>query len=187
MDKLVNLTKHYKVTNGAHILYFFENQTDYINNLVAYIKAGVDCQDHVMIIDDPIVLEKLETKLIPIERELIHFIDHQDFYQIKGNFDTESILKCFGEKLIPLYKQHKVRTWANVIWEEENQLIYDKIDHFEQNIDYYIEHSGIMTVCAYYAPKISAKFQTKLMRSHEYFMTDQELVRSSFYKTSSED
>ena len=183
---MIDLTKYLKVNNAAHILYFFEDENSYLNNMIAYIKAGLERNHHLLLIENNSLLNDVQkriNKLLTIEdQKYIHYIDNHYFYCCYGDFHIHSIIEHFSEILTPfINKKINIRTWAHVEWKEQDD-IKSKIEEFENVADYRVNDIGLMSVCAYGASDVSASLQTTMMRSHEYLMTDKEFVRSSLYR-----
>ncbi|SET19186.1 MEDS: MEthanogen/methylotroph, DcmR Sensory domain [Oceanobacillus limi] len=181
---MVPLTEQLEITSASHILYIYENTDYYIENMLAYIKAGIAQEDHIVIIENPTIFKKIVYRLNGLfsrqQRELIHYIDNYSFYQCYGNFHTLSILNHFNELVDPFLNNNTVRTWGHVEWKKQEN-IFNKLEKYERLVDYDVNEMGLMSVCAYDASSVSAALQTSMMRSHEYLMTDKELVRSSLY------
>ncbi|MDQ0352518.1 hypothetical protein J2R98_002363 [Alkalibacillus filiformis] len=184
MNNSIQLTKHVEVPKGAHI-FFYECEEDYVNNLLAYAKAGVEHDQHVLIIENPAIYEtfKVHAEETFTEEELtkLHFHDNKEFYFYNEGFHIHNIVKKFGEILTPLFdKGLTVRTWANVVWKDEDYIFQEIID-FENQANHSVGEMELVSVCAYPGEKVPANIQTELMKTHEYLMTDTEFVRSSFY------
>ncbi|WP_372447616.1 hypothetical protein [Neobacillus rhizophilus] len=75
-----------------------------------------------------------------------------------------------------------VRTWANVQWRNQENIEAELAAH-EKLADCNVNEMGIMSVCAYSSSSISASLETRMMQSHEFLMTDIELVPSPLYKS----
>ncbi|WP_163537045.1 MEDS domain-containing protein [Gracilibacillus sp. YIM 98692] len=187
MKQSIELTNDLEVSNNAHILYLNENSEDYINNLIAYIKAGIERNHHVIIIENPFIFQQAKRKINPSltneKQKFIHHVDNYTFYRCYRDFHIESILEHFGSILEPFFKKElEVRTWAQVEWMKQEN-IENILETFENTADCKVNELGLMSVCAYNANNISASLQTSLMRNHEYIMTDKELFKSTLYKS----
>ncbi|WEG13474.1 MEDS domain-containing protein [Pullulanibacillus sp. KACC 23026] len=182
---MLELTKYQTVSNSAHILYVFNDEHKYIDNLVAYTKGGIDRGHHILLIEDYLTYQKVEKRiksLFPLKKmENLHYIDNLMFYNYYGDFNIENIVHHFSEVLTPILKNNiTVRTWARVIWRDDNGIL-KKIVDFENRANYSVNEMELMSVCSYSVEDVSASLQTSMMRSHEYLMTDDEFVRSSLY------
>ncbi|MBM7655279.1 hypothetical protein JOC76_004789 [Neobacillus cucumis] len=186
MTKMFQLSNDLEVSNSAHILYFFEDHNSYLNNMIAYIKAGIERNHHLLIIENKYLYNEAEKKINQLfskeAQKFIHYIDNYLFYRCYGDFHIHSIVEHFGEILTPFFNEKmNIRTWAHVEWKEQDD-ISSKLEEFEHLADCSVNESGLMSVCAYSASDVSASLQTGMMKSHEYLMTDQEFVRSSLYR-----
>lgn len=186
MTKMIELTKYQHVSSAAHILYIFEDIHYYLENMMAYIKAGIERNHHLFLIENSTIFSEAEQRIKESfsseEQERIHHVDNYLFYRCYGDFHIQSIVEHFGEILDPFLKSNiTIRTWAHVEWKEQDD-ISRKLEEFETLADCSVNEMGLMSVCAYAAADISASFQTTMMRSHEYLMTDTEFVRSSLYR-----
>ncbi|SDZ81850.1 MEDS: MEthanogen/methylotroph, DcmR Sensory domain [Thalassobacillus cyri] len=186
MSKVIPLTKQVMVASGAHILYFYENDSLYFRNLSAFVSEGIERGDHLLIIDDASTMERLKTFVThsysPEKRSLIHFFDHREFYQCHSDFHTETIVDHFKTIIYSIPgTNNNIRTWARVVW-MQRENIEKEIEKFEGLADSNVKKLGILSVCAYSAKETSASLQKTMMRSHEYLMTDEEFVSSSLFR-----
>lgn len=184
----IPLTKYLQVANGGHILYLFEDVTNYVNNTVSYILTGFEQNHHVLVIDWLSNFQKIYQKLIPLvprERlQQVHYIDSASFYELHGDFRSQTILTHFNEVLKPFVDDNiTIRIWAQVEWREQDNIV-GKIQEHECTVDACIQGIGLVGVCAYYIPSVPASLQTILMSSHNYLMTDNELSLSPLYSNS---
>ncbi|QSO51013.1 MEDS domain-containing protein [Alicyclobacillus curvatus] len=183
----INIKQDFRVQNGAHILYLFQHQTSYIENLMSYVTDGLAQGHFVVIVDKSEVYQELVRRLSMqfSEEELqsIFFEDSRDFYNVRADFHIESIVDHFGQFISSLpapSSQHAVRTWARVAWREQPNITA-KIEEFEQVADHSVKGQQLVSVCAYDSKEIDADLLVKLQRSHDYFMTDTELISSPLY------
>ncbi|RTR36388.1 hypothetical protein EKG37_02185 [Robertmurraya yapensis] len=186
MEKMVQLTKFIQVNSSAHILYLYENTDTYINNLLAYIKTGIDRNHHLIIIENSTIYNLVEARINELfsseDKNFIHHVDNYLFYRCYGDFHIHSIVEHFGELLDPfLNKKIDVRTWGHVEWKDQDD-ISKKIEDFENVADCSVNEMGLMSVCAYDSSKVNTHLQTAMMKSHQYLMTDKEFVQSPLYQ-----
>lgn len=184
-EKTIPLTNNFQVENTAHILYFFNDLESYIANAIAYILAGLEYGHHILLVENnsicAVIDRKLDEIVTPEVKELVHYIDNYDFYGIKGDFHHVTIVDYFGKILQPFLKNEvSIRTWAHVEWEDQSEIV-KKIEEFEYIADRSVVGMKLMSVCAYDALTSPASLQTILMRSHAYYMTDHELMKSPLY------
>jgi PAS domain S-box-containing protein len=189
IDRKVQLSQMLEISSHGHILYIYDAMESYIENAVSYILSGIEHGNHLLLIDNKIMYERIYTCLqgLITEEKLkyIHYVNNYEYYHSNGDFHFESIINHLNEVFKPLDdKNISVRTWAHVEWEEQNQNL-SKISRFENKADQFVNSSELISVCAYDGNRIPATFQIKLLRNHEFFMTDKELVKSNLYKKSS--
>lgn len=184
----VDLKNELPLDNGGHILYVFNDATSYLENLTAYIKDGIELGHYVVVIDEQAVYEEVVRRflghLTDAELQHIYFEDKGEFYAIHADFQAERIVGHFDEltKTLP-QEDLLIRTWARVAWKEDEE-IYDKLVDFENTANRKVQGFGTISVCAYDASQVSGDFLVKLLKNHDYLMTDGELVRSPLYITS---
>ena len=182
----MQLTEYLQVSNASHILYFFEERDIYLNNLMAYIQAGIERGHHLLIVENTSIFKEAEKRINSLfssqQQQFIHYLDNHLFYRYYEDFHIHSIVEHFKEILTPfLNEKPNIRTWAHVEWRESTDII-GKLEEFEKIADCSVNDIGIMSVCAYDSSDISASLLTAMMRTHKYLMTDKEFVRSSLYK-----
>ena len=153
---------------------------------MAYIKAGIERNHHLIIIENFNLYSEAKERIDKLfsieEKKSIHHIDNYTFYGCYDDFHIHSVVEHFGEVLAPFFdKKINIRTWAHVEWKEQER-IFSKIAEFEHLADFSVNEMRLMSICAYTASDVTASLQTKMMRSHEYLMTDTELVRSTLYR-----
>ncbi len=183
---MIQLTKNIKVEKGAHILYIYDELDIYLDNMIAYIRTGIDRNHHLLILENPTIYNEVEKRIDELfsdkEKKCIHHIDNYSFYRYYGDFHIHSIVNHFGEIIQTfINKNIHVRTWANVELKDMDN-ISKKIEEYENIADCCVNKMGLMSVCAYNSSMVNAYLQTAMMRSHEYLMTDKEFVKSSLYR-----
>jgi PAS domain S-box-containing protein len=188
-NKIVPLTNMIDIKDHGHILYTYDTVSNYIENAISYIETGIEQGHHLMIIESKDLYEQMKIglsgRLTREEFECIHFIDNYEFYRLYDDFHCDLILSHFSDVIHNLLEKHiTVRTWANVCWNDEKE-IEAKLENLEKTADQCMRYTNLISVCAYNGNKISASLQNSLLKSHEYFMTDHELVKSYLYKNSS--
>lgn len=187
-NKIVPLTNMIEITNHGHILYIYDSLQGYRDNVISYILAGINQNQQVLVIENKHTTDQikgiLQELLTQDQNESIHFFDNYDFYHLYGNFDCELIVSHFSEVINQFHEKHMtVRTWANVNWNEVEK-IFEKLEEFERRADQCVRSSNLISVCAYNGNQIPASLQNLMLKTHEYFMTDKEFVKSFLYKDS---
>lgn len=188
-NKIVPLTNLIDLKNHGHILYTYNKVDNYIENAISYIVSGIDQGHHIIMIESKDTYEHMKVilkgMLTQDALECIHFLDNYEFYRLYDDFHCDLIVSHFSDVITHFQEKHiTVRTWANVCWNDERE-IESKLESFEKTADQCVRHSNLISVCAYNGNKITASLQNSMLKSHEYIMTDQELVKSYFYKNNS--
>lgn len=185
-NKIVPLTNMIEITNHGHILYIYESMQGYLDNVISYILAGIDQEHHILIVENKHTSKQIKAVLRELltqdQYDCVHFFDNYEFYRLYEDFHCDQIVAHFSDVISQFHEKHiTVRTWAQVNWNEEENSS-EKIEHFERTADQCVRSSNLISVCAYNGNLISASLQNKMLKSHEYFMTDKELVKSYLYK-----
>lgn len=168
-------------STGAHIFYQFHDEDCYISNLIAYINAALALGNHVMIIENdrimPKVEEALTAKLTPEQRDRVHTMNNYDFYSYRGNFHIETILSYLTNMINPyIEKQIPIQTWAHVEWRDQAE-IFQTLGKYEQEADLMLQKNNLITVCGYDAARVPDTLKNTLMGCHDYYMTDDSIVK----------
>ncbi|GAE37448.1 MEDS domain-containing protein [Halalkalibacter akibai] len=184
--KSISLTENIQVNDGSHILYFYQSEEKYIENLISFILSAKQMNQHVIVIESyeryNHLLDRLGEKLQGLQlEEMLHYKNNIEFYQLHGDFKFERALESFKIAVQPFVNEElSVRVWGKVSWRD---LTYsqDGLHKYEHECDLTVSEIGYMTVCVYDGNEVPAAVQTEMMRSHPYLMTDRDLVKSSLY------
>lgn len=179
-QKIDQFTKDLMQEAGGHILYYIHNQERYIENTVAYIVSGVEQGDRVFVIENerlsPAIVSKTKQLLSKEQFAKVHFINNFDFYSLHGEFNSMKITDYFSSIVNPYIEaQDSIRTWAHVEWGKVNDVI-KTIGEYEMNANKTVSEMGIISVCAYDAERVPEELQETLMKNHDFFMTDDEIL-----------
>ncbi|MFS0869150.1 ATP-binding protein [Paenibacillus xylanilyticus] len=176
------------VTNGGHIIYLFEDFDRYVDNAVSYIITGIDHGHHILLIEQVTAYDEIMKRLTEVisndQLGYLHYANNVEYYGSRGDFDFQHILTHFQDLMGSVQKKNEsIRTWANVMtWGEHSEAkIQDNLIDYERQTCGVVQEFGMVSVCAYNAATISSSLQLKLMREHEYMMTDVEFVKSPLY------
>lgn len=159
-----------------HILYHFNNEQTYIQNAVAFIKAGVKAGSPVLLVENDRHLLSIKQHLREIlsEKELanIHFSNNYDFYSASQSFDPDTIISYFKKTVEP-YLNHGVPvwTWGLVEWGDEEDIL-DKIVLYENQVQSFTTDKGLVSVCAYDSNLTPDGLEEQLMKCHRVTITD---------------
>nr|WP_280166598.1 MEDS domain-containing protein [Priestia aryabhattai]MDH3111059.1 MEDS domain-containing protein [Priestia aryabhattai]MDH3129728.1 MEDS domain-containing protein [Priestia aryabhattai] len=183
--KTVNSISSSKKFDKGHVFYRFEDNQFYINNLMSFIKKGLESKQRILIIENmrelPQIKANIDKEFSHQQKEAIRLVNNFDYYLANGDFHTKTILTHFQEDLSILKtKNTLIRTWAHVEWasEEPDVLL---LEEFESTADNFVKEEGMISVCAYAAESLSSTLDTTLQQLHQYIMTDDTFSISPFY------
>ncbi|PLS17458.1 hypothetical protein CVD28_12985 [Bacillus sp. M6-12] len=172
--KVINQLK--SLTEG-HILYCFENEEEYIKNIVDFVISGLDQNQYSIIIENdrisPLLKKKLASMLNESQLCKLRYINNFDFYFAKGDFRCNSIFE-FLPRLIEGYAEQEfaVRTWAHVEWRDEREVHKQLLDS-EKEADVIVSEKRLLSVCAYDSDRVSEELKGSLLTRHNFLMNDQ--------------
>lgn len=180
IKKASQLQEELQVIRG-HIFYSFKEKDKYIENAVTYIVSGLKQGDYIVFIDNhklfPPIQKKLTSLVSKEELAKIHWANNFDFYFSQGTFHPEVILKHFYKVIEPyVEKKVSVRTWGHVEWRDQKDVVYE-IEKYEKKANEAFAFHQITGVCAYDADRMTETLKSSLMNCHEFFMTDDEIVK----------
>lgn len=183
--KTVNSISSSKKFDKGHVFYRFEDNQFYINNLMGFIKNGLESKQRILIIESmrklPQIKANIDKEFSHQQKEAIRLVNNFDYYLANGDFHTKTILTHFQEDLSILkIKNTLIRTWTHVEWasEEPDVLL---LEEFESTADNFVKEEGMISVCAYAAESLSSTLDTTLQQLHQYIMTDDTFSISPFY------
>lgn len=173
------------MTNGAHILYTYDQLDEYIGNAVSFIITGVQQGQHIIFVDSKQRYERITERLRLIgfgdAISSIKYMDSDDFYLISDTFTSAKVIKNFKDVVQPFLDNNmSIRTWGHVEWKSYPSL-EEQVIAYEYECDASVHELGIITVCAYSGQRLTASMNMRLMQSHQYVMTDKQFTHSSLY------
>ncbi|MEQ6391173.1 MEDS domain-containing protein [Bacillaceae bacterium S4-13-58] len=177
---VVKLTDQINISNGSHILYTYNDQVKYINNICAFVSQGLDEGDVIILIDythiHGEVINQLNERYTKEDLNKIIFIDNVEFYELNGVFNASTIHEHFGEIINPYLASEKtIRAWGHADIQMQDQLL-EKLLDYECRCSELIDHFKMITVCAYDGQKIPSYIICELLSAHQYIMTDSKLL-----------
>ncbi|WP_197076529.1 MEDS domain-containing protein [Domibacillus indicus] len=167
--------------SGGHTLYFSSDLENYIQNAAVYIVSGIERGEQVLFVENDrrqaLILEKVKQCLNSKQLQNLHFINNFDFYWQHGDFHPTTVISVFSNKLRSLTQNNQpIRTRGHVEWNDDKQ-IHKKLEEFEQVAGHAVSAARMLSVCAYDAERVPESLKAALMRTHEFFMTDNEFIR----------
>ncbi|EXG83334.1 PAS domain S-box [Saccharibacillus sacchari DSM 19268] len=174
----MELNRLVSVSTGGHILYLYDDVDAYADNASAYLISGVRSGDLAILIDSAERIDRIRGLVLLAlgteERDRIIYVDADSFYDTSGSFHYKTVMEHSGELLKPYEGQSLgIRTWAHVAWKSE-PCVEHELSVFEAFADRNVKGHRLVSVCAYQAGSISASLQVKMLRTHDYVMTDDE-------------
>lgn len=167
---------HLKDLTEGHILYFFENEEDYINHVKDFVISGLEQNQYSIIIENDRINLMLKKKLEPIlkhsQSNQVFIINNFDFYYAKGDFQCNSIFDYLPH-LIDGYSPEgfAVRSWAHVEWGDEREMD-KKLSISEKEADGIVRENNLLSVCAYDSYRVSEQLKGNLLNRHNYLLSD---------------
>lgn len=169
----------------AHIYYATQKQENYLENLAAYIIAGIEQGDHIILIENDriysLLQQKISASLSQEDWKKIYPINNFDYYFSSGSFHPPHIFAYLDRVLKPYLEQNlSFRIWAHVEWNKEEEVLHI-LKEFEHEADRLVTENKLMLVCAYNKERVPASLDQSLMECHEYILTENEIILSEAY------
>ncbi|WP_026688941.1 MEDS domain-containing protein [Alteribacter aurantiacus] len=186
MDKDIVLElKRMHKSSGGHIFYRFEDLEAYLSNAVTFIKTGVQAGDDVAVVESekmlPLLKDRLRNDLTDEEYEHIHFVNNFQFYLLNGTYNPPQVEQYLGKMIEPYESEDtKLRTWANVEWGDDNEILHQVADQ-EEKADKILKEWNMISLCAYESSRLTDEIEERLKNCHSYFMTDETFKASEVY------
>ena len=169
VKELGNLTK-------GHGIYFFQNQDQYISNVVDFVISGLEQDEYSIIVENdrniPLIQKRLSALFDESRLEKVKFINNYDFYYAQGDFRINSIFD-FLPNLIDGYSELNVvfRSWAHVEWRDALE-ISKKLTASEKEADVIVTETKLLSICAYDSDRVSEEFMEGLLTCHNFIISD---------------
>jgi two-component system, sporulation sensor kinase A len=174
-----------KEKRGAHIYYSFNEKQKYMNQARDFLSYGLTHDYKIIFIEEQSVYQEVMNQLsdlYPSETlKNIYFYECEEFYFSNYRFDASrnsAQLSTIVESL--LENDERVMMWGQVTYENHEELL-EEVRMYEINCDLIINTKGLISVCAYNGHTTAAYIQIELLKTHEYFMTDDDFSTSSMY------
>ena len=183
--KFSKLNQMIKEEKGVHIFYNIKEQDTYICHLIAYIDSALEQGDHVLLIESQriinILRDELKIRLTSEQMGSLHMINNFDYYVSTGSFQPEIIFDHLSKTLQPFYDEGiSFRIWAHVEWGQQEGIVAI-LEEFEEEADMVVNEQVLYLVCAYDQSRLPASLEEKLMKSHGYVMSENDIVISELY------
>ncbi len=172
---------------GVHVFYAFYEREKYINNLLGFITEGLTKRQQVIIVDKIDIYEEVIEKLTTNgykkdDIELIVFVENDTFYLTNASFDVDRSIQMLKDTVsLYLEKGLFLRIWGQVSLQMDEPAV-SKLRLYESRCDEVVAESKTIIVCTYNGLIVPAYIQNEMLKTHEYFMTDDQIVLSPFYR-----
>ncbi|OCA81592.1 hypothetical protein A8F94_22245 [Bacillus sp. FJAT-27225] len=160
----------------GHVFYNTYSPDRYIDNLLLFIRSGLNQGQHCLIIENDRLWLRAKSRFsknfTSKQLERVIHINNFDFYYYTGDFHTETIVDYFSKILSP-YKERKfeVRTWTHVEWGNDIDM-NTKIKQFEQKAEEDVSKLKLLAVCAYDGERLNKSLIESLHATHNYYLSD---------------
>jgi len=102
-------------------------------------------------------------------------MDLEHSHDLNPSLQYQKITEKFRElNRLPSDHPAGIRMWVHTAWKKE-RAIEAELEKIEKTAHRSVHQLRIISVCAYHSDSISASLQIKLLRQHDYVMTDDEL------------
>lgn len=179
-EKIIQLSNDYQHAGGIHIFFNSYNTERYLDIATDYVKVGIKQDKYVMLIENeriyPLLLQKLKKALNPAQLERIHYINSFDFYLYKKNFHPSTVVDYFLQKLAPyVEKNAAICSWGHIEWNDNHKMVAI-VREYEEKVEQLVNDLNIMAVCAYDGVRLPAQLKKTLLKCHNVYMTDDDLI-----------
>ncbi|WP_176222281.1 ATP-binding protein [Tuberibacillus sp. Marseille-P3662] len=175
------------IESGAHILYTYNEVDKYIKNAANFIAEGIDQSQPIIFVDETELFQKISNSVLSLgytqeDLDTIIFWDHNGFYIRNEGFNATYALESLSEIFDPVTNQGiTIRSWGHVAWREHEHLL-PQLRIYEYGCDQFIHDHQTISICAYNGLTTPSYIQNELLKTHIYFMTDDEMCLSPLYK-----
>ncbi|MEN6518086.1 MAG: MEDS domain-containing protein [Methanospirillum sp.] len=184
---------------GAHFCQFYETAGDLVDTLVPYFREGLAANEFCMwVTSAPLEVEAAARSLrasVPdlderIARGQIEILDYRDWYVRDGQFDAETVLRGWLDKLNDARRRgfEGLRLTGNTFWLEEAR--WDDFYRYEEMINDVIGQHRMLAVCTYSLAMCGAKEIVDVIDNHEFALIKRggrwEILKSAIPKRAEE-
>lgn len=164
------------VSWGAHLCVFYESKEDLIDILVPYFKTGLENNEFcVWVTSEPLKAEEAKSSLRQavknlddyIEKGRIEIMDYNQWYAKSGKFESDKVLKGWGEKEAWALKNgfDGLRVTGNTSWIGKNE--WRNFADYEATVNDVIGSYHILAICTYSLEKCSAAGIIDVISAHQ--------------------
>jgi signal transduction histidine kinase len=171
-------------SNGAHILYMYNEYDKYIANAIDFIAGGIDKADKIILVESQEFIDTVKEKLLlkgysKNQLQSISYICSSGYYLSDCKFNAENSFQNLVKILKPnIDKNLMTRIWGQVL--VKNSLVYE-LRMYECECDKFMGGKSVISVCSYNALTTSSLIQNEMLKVHKYLMVDDQIEKSPFY------
>ncbi|WP_147803263.1 ATP-binding protein [Alkalicoccus halolimnae] len=186
-DEKMNIQDHINEIGdkqGAHILYMFDDEERYMDHAVDYIAEGILKKQKIIVVESKSFLGKLKDKLLekglPLQKlKKITYVENDELYSSASDFNASNSYENLLNLLEPNFAGNDAtRIWGQVLV-QGNAI--SELRKYECACDDLLGEKHVISVCSYNALTCSSFIQNEMLKVHEYFMTDEQIVKSPLY------
>ncbi|ERN53615.1 ATP-binding protein [Alkalihalophilus marmarensis] len=173
-------------TEPIHVYYTFSEREKYIKNALDFLSYALDRRYKVLFVEEESFYEEIISHLrMMYPNDVLEKILHQEskqFYLSSHLFNAEQNSTRLLTLISPLLEEgHRIMIWGQVLLPSQNSIL-SQLRTYEIQCDQFIAEHELTTVCAYNGFITPAYIQTELLKTHKYFMTDDEITISGLYQ-----
>jgi PAS domain S-box-containing protein len=165
---------------GTHFCLFYETQTDLLETLVSYCKAGLENQEFCLwVVAEPLTREDARNALRRAVPDLDRYVaDHsieivaaRDWYLQDGAFDLNRVISGWNEKLAHASARGYagVRVTGDTAWLEKKD--WKDFCEYEESLNQAIANQRLAVLCTYPLAACGATEILDVVRTHQFAVT----------------
>src|ERR1700682_5014913 len=165
---------------GTHFCLFYETQTDLLETLVSYCKAGLENQEFCLwVVAEPLTGEAAERALkraVPdfdryFADRSIEIVAARDWYLQDGTFDLNRVIGGWNEKLARASARGYagVRVTGDTAWLEKKD--WKDFCEYEESLNQAVANQRLAVLCTYPLAACGAAEILDVVRTHQFAVT----------------
>ncbi len=165
---------------GAHFCLFYETQSDLLETLVSYCKAGLQSQEFCLwVVAEPLTEEDARRALkraIPdidqyVADQSIEIVPAREWYLQDGTFDLKRVVSGWNEKLARASDKGYagVRVTGDTAWLEKKH--WKDFCEYEDSLNQAVANQRLSVLCTYPLAKCGAAEILDVVRTHQFAVT----------------
>ncbi|KAB2331329.1 MEDS domain-containing protein [Bacillus mesophilum] len=166
-----------KALTKGHVLYFHENQNQYIEYVTDFITSGLEKNEYCIIVENDRNISLIKNRLTALmsngQLDKVIFVNNYDFYYASGDFQINSVFD-FLPNVIGDYSELDlvIRSWAHVEWRDEHEV--SKLLDSEHEAEDIVAQTNLLSVCAYDSRRVSREFKDGLLACHNFLLKEKD-------------